>query len=448
MACSRQCLSDDANSSRRKQKTDAPTARHLQNNKNSSGIVLLVTLVLLIVLATLGYTLSVRIAEQQHRNQYMIDYQSARYGCESGLKYALATVQQLNPQLIARPNEPDFSDLFALSEEEHQQLLADWAAKNASEQSQNLDNISNTVRRIIDFNDVNDVNLINRDKTATAGLYETEPVNIRGPYGPPWPYVTEPVEFEIGPCAIKIEIEDENAKYPIGWAMLEEEELKREATAGFETFCEWMELNSKEIDSLKKQLKEISEIKPFKKNFEPIKKKVPIKSSKSRRQTRSRRRTRYKTSTVPASVHTADFAKLFHSSLIDTQLLARPTILSDTRKESALKYMGMWASTKVNINTAPRHVLEAAFNFGGDAEKTAEEIIQRRKTKPFKDIEELRTELFRYSVSIDKCRDYITTVSRFFTIKVTAISGVAKTSAVIAVTKDKDKVQRIAIISD
>jgi type II secretory pathway component PulK len=109
--------------------------------------------------------------------------------------------------------------------------------------------------------------------------------------------------------------------------------------------------------------------------------------------------------------------------------------------------MGMWGSMKVNINTAPRHVLEAAFIFGGDEVKIAEEIIQRRRIEPFADIQDLKTELLRYSDSIGRCENYITTVSRFFTIRVTAVSGVAKASSVIAITKDGAKVKRIAVIN-
>ena len=109
--------------------------------------------------------------------------------------------------------------------------------------------------------------------------------------------------------------------------------------------------------------------------------------------------------------------------------------------------MGMWGSSTVNINTAPRHVLEAAFTFGGDADKIAEQIIQRRRIKPFTDMEDFRKSLFRYSDSIGKCGDYITTVSEFFTIRITAISGVAKASAIIAVTKSDKKVQRMALVS-
>lgn len=63
---------------------------NLNTSDNRPGIVLLVTLVLLVVLATLGYTFSSRVAAQRHRNQYIIDYSRARYGCDSAVKYALA----------------------------------------------------------------------------------------------------------------------------------------------------------------------------------------------------------------------------------------------------------------------------------------------------------------------------------------------------------------------
>jgi hypothetical protein len=275
---------------------------------------------------------------------------------------------------------------------------------------------------------------------------------VRGPYGPAWPFITEPIEFEIGPATVRIEIEDENAKYPVGWAMLDDKEVQREALAGFETFCEWMDVNEVQVDELKKELKEISAIKPFKLDLKPITRveRVPT-STSTRTTTRGRRtrtpRVRTTRTAIPVSAQIADFARLLHSSLIDTEVLARPTIVSERRKESALKYMGMWGSRKVNINTAPRHVLEAAFTFGGDADKIAEEIIQRRRIEPFGGIEDLKKALFRHSVSIEKCEEYITTVSIFFTIKVTAVSGVAKASAIIAVMKSGKKLSKIAVIS-
>jgi 16S rRNA C1402 N4-methylase RsmH len=91
--------------------------------------------------------------------------------------------------------------------------------------------------------------------------------------------------------------------------------------------------------------------------------------------------------------------------------------------------------------------LEAAFTFGGDADKIAEEIIQRRRIKPFMNIEELKKSLFKYSDSIGKCERFITTASTFFTIKITAVSGVAEASTIIAVTKYGKKIERIAVVS-
>jgi type II secretory pathway component PulK len=109
--------------------------------------------------------------------------------------------------------------------------------------------------------------------------------------------------------------------------------------------------------------------------------------------------------------------------------------------------MGTWGTRQVNINTAPRHVLEAAFIFGGDEVKIAEEIIQRRRIEPFTDIADLKNALSSYAGQITKCEPYITMKSSLFTIKITAISGVAKASSVIAITKEGNHVTRIAIIN-
>jgi hypothetical protein len=417
------------------------------------GIVLLVTLVLLVVLSSLGYTISSRIAVQRHRDRYMIDYQAACYGRDSAVKYALATLQDVNvPSLIARPNEPDFSDLFCKTEAEYEEYLAQWAGESRlggveAGSSFSDVNSANDVNAIKGVNGLKDVNKLD-NLGGIADFSEVNSLRVRGPYGPAWPYLVEPMEFEIGSAKVRIEIEDENAKYPLGWAMLEED-AQREAKAGLITFCEWMDVNNARIDLLEEQLGDISEIKPFVLEPQPIK----IIERRSRPQS-VRRRGRRRVSrgrtirkTIPAVVHDSDFAKLFNSSLVDTEALARPTIVSESRRESALKYMGVWSSRKVNINAAPRHVLEAAFTFGGDAVEVADEIIQRRRIKPFTDIEDLKKSLFRYSDSVGKCEKYITTVSSFFTIRVTAVSGVANASAVIAITKEGKKIERIAVFS-
>lgn len=430
------------------------------------GVVLLVTLVLLIVLSMLGYTLSSYVAMQRHRNQYIVDYQAAVYARDSAIKYALTRLQEINPELISRPNEPDFSDVFAYTEEEYQDYLEnfvienDYAGRKSFGDGNNVRDVNNVfdvnlVRDIVGGNDINGIGGFG----AIADFNGFGFTEARGPYGFAWPLVAKPIELEIGTVKIKIEIEDENAKYPICWALLgdeekDEPELKDDALAGFETFCEWMEVDDV---NLLEQLEQIAEIKAFKFELKPINIKAPRnvrgRSSRGRgRRSRNKNRRGSRKSasnrrTITVSEQISDYAKLFHGSIIDTETLARPTIISSDRKESALKYMGMWGSRTVNVNTAPRNVLEATFKFGGSAELIAEEIIEQRRIEPFASISELRQSLLRYSNSIQRCERYLTVTSSFFTIRVTATSGVAKASAVVAIIKEGDKVERIAVLS-
>jgi hypothetical protein len=436
-----------------------------------------VTLVVLLVLATLGYNLASRVAAQRHRNSYIIDYAVACYARDSAVKYTLTTLEDLNDiQLISRPNEPDFSDLFNLSEPDYRRLLAQWAEELARQAQDGLAKDQSTLpgdangqpgvepnglngklsdKGLFDSNEgnsvtggyaaeINETNTLNPD--AAGNL-----VTIRGPYGPPWPFVTEPVGFEIGSATVKIEVEDEGAKYPLGWAVIDDEKVQREAMAGLETFCEWMGFKSGQIESLEEQLKQVASIKPFKVVFPPAVKRtaVTLAAPSTRRRGARQQRTAYRTTKVSSAEQinkqARDFSSLFNGSIIDTDMLAAPTIVSEDRKESALKYMDLWGATQVNINSAPRQVLEAAFTFGGDADQIAAEIIKKRRGKPFASIEELKKQLFKFSDSIDKCKPYITTTSNVFTIRVTAVSGVAKASAIIVVFKDGDKIERIAV---
>jgi hypothetical protein len=459
------------------------------------GVILLVTLVILVILSTLGYTLCVQVAARRHREQFVIDYSIARHACASGLKYALASMGSLQFDLVSRPNEPDFSDVFALSEPQYQRLLeqaaaARWAAdsnlvqENLGQQPPDRDALKEAARKDAGKNitateagkkttkkgskkkaarpgDVNDVYDVNAYDPNSESFVESMPAQIRGPYGPRWPLVMEPMEFAIGSAKVTIEIEDENAKYPLGWAMIADEKLKPIAAAGWATFCEWMGYSSTEIGVLNESLAKIGKTKPFKTEFKQETEAVeppPALRSKITRPTPgaasaiARRTVTRKPVTVEEQMdrQNKEYSKLLHSSIINKDLLSRPSIASDTRKESALKYLGLWATRQVNINSAPRQVLEAALTFGSaaDAPKIAQEIILRRQLKPVTDVNELKQAVPRYSTTLDDCRTFLTVRSTVFTIRITAISGVARVTAIAAVAKEGDKVQQIAVISD
>jgi hypothetical protein len=449
----------------------------------AGGIVLMVTMVVLIILAILGYTLSSRVAAQRHRYNYIIDYTAACYARDSALKYALSAIGDLNSiKLISRPNEPDFSDLFAMSEPDYRKMLENWAAdiikKRSEKQSEGeirFSSLDSSGRDLNEFGlnkdtnvsafdsnnkDGNDANNTGSAEPKVASLTEFEPnladpnlLTVPGPYGPAWPYIAEPVEFEIGNCHVKIEMEDENAKFPVGWSVLEDEKYKRESDASVSTFCEWMGFAPDRIVELKKQFSEVRNIKPFKVEFQPQATKV-LNKNPAVRPTRGNRPSRqiptYSNVTLASSQQITkqarDFSRLFHSSVIDTDMLARPTIISEKRKESALKYMSLWGTTQVNVNTAPRQVLEAAFTFGGQAQRIADEIIKRRQKQPFESIAQLKTDLLPYSDNIEKCIPFINTTSYVFTIHVTATSGTARASAVIVVFQVDGKPETVAVV--
>jgi len=417
-------------------------------------VVLLITLVILVILATLGYTLSVRVAARRHRDQYIVDYGAARYACASGMKYALASAATLEFELISRPNEPDFSDVFALSEVDYQKLLVQMEQYLAEHKLTD----ANDREEATDSNDASFEDANEMDARSSGGRKRAA---IPGPYGPPWPLVTEPVELEIGSAKVTITVEDENAKYPLGWALLADDKLRDRAVAGWTNFCEWMGYSAQEITELNADLVAIGAAKPFKMEFKPetMQAEAPAPAAPRARVTRttaSSAATRRTVGKKPISVQeqvqkqNTEFSKLFHSSMLNAAMLSRPSIESDSRKESAMKYLGLWAARHVNINTAPRHVLEAAMSFGSviHAPKIAEAIIQQRKIAPITDVNEVKKTVLGYSDSIEDSRDFLVTSSTVFSIRVTAVSGAAKATAVAAITKEGGKVQPIAVLCD
>lgn len=460
------------------------------SGRENKGIVLITTMALLAVMTVLGYLLSSSVAEMKHRNNYLMNYQSASYACDSAVNYITEELDSINLGLVSRPNEPDFSDVFAMTEEQYQGLIDAWEEAGITYSDEKFatgtdpndpnstdanslaempgdDGMSGSGFGMDIFGgvdgllsgeaDFNDPDLY--DQMADAYAFEPNEIIIRGPYGYPWPQVQEPMEFEIGDSKIKIEVHDENAKYPITWLLLADEKNEREVLYGFKLFTGWMGISEDEADELIDQLYYINELKPYDKKYsagaaENSGKKNEVSKSKSekigrRRVSRSRRSrsSREEKVQVSAAEHMATFIELLDSPLVDKDLLGRATIETESRTENALKYISFWGTTKVNINTAPRHVLEAAFAYGGYEVAIADEIIENRRLRPFENISDLKKTLFRFSSSINKAEDYITTSSEVFTLKLTASSGAASKTVVIGVRKVKDKYQKIATLT-
>ena len=281
-------------------------------------------------------------------------------------------------------------------------------------------------------------------------------LEVPGPYGPAWPMLTEPETMDFGDdCTVEITIEDENAKLPAVLALLKERgrDYESEKEACFYTFFEWMGADEDQIKDFMDTMDFIAKTKTYNFHLKPIKitEKKPVTTRRSKSRSRSSRRkksTRYRTVTTNRSVykHRMDFAMLFNN-YVDKRMLKDDIVGWGLNGENALKYLGLWGSYKVNINTAPRNVLEAVFSFGGDGDQIANGIIERRMEKPFKSIKELKEVMYGYTDSIDKVKEMLTTESILFTIRVRAKCGNAVTESISTVIKARSTVRKIATIT-
>jgi len=446
-----------------------------------AGFVLLVTMIVLVVLASLTTGLAVQMSMAKRRQQYMIEYQRARYGLDSAMKYILNALPTKNFMLANREEQPDFSDVFLMNRDEFSEFIASWAETATDEQIEAVlaEGASLTQPQPLssegmvsgllslfgggadDANDM-EVNSYESDKQFYVVELDPNDVVVPGPYGPPWPLVTEPIDLEIGPCKVTITIEDENAKMPLSWFVTDSKQTNKQAENALKTFCEWMSWDQQQLSDLEatitEAMDEIHKKKAFKLNPGPIILKTttsrttkrPTTSRSRRRTTRSRTTRQTTTKKRPAVAHTTDFAKLFHSSLLDQEFLARPLPDTGERIENPLKYLSLWGAQRVNVNTAPRHVLEAAFSLAEmgsfNLPEFTQQVIEARQEKPLQKIDELKNLGGLDAATMKKLDNYLTTTSTFFQIHITSRSGNARSSAVATVVKEGKKTQKLAIL--
>lgn len=464
-------------------------------NRSRTAFVLLLTMIVLVVLASLAAGLSVHLTMANRRQQYMIEYQRARYGLDSAMKYIMSVMPTKTFKLTERADMPDFSDLFWMTDEQYGQFIQYWASTATEEQIETVTKAEALSEQTMEkgnedlmswlsslfgsapggsLNDANSLMDPNGLTDPNAAWMSLDPndITVPGPYGPDWPYVIEPIELKIGDSSVTITIEDENAKMPLSWMVTNFQQVNKQAEYSLETFGRWMQMSEEDIAELKASLDDVYKQKMFKVNPNPILLQQaatptpPPTGAGANRFTSSRGR--YARTTPgqspqpqtpapaqaaakerPASAHATDFAKLFQSSLINQEPLARPLADTGTRSESALKYLSLWGSQRININTAPRHVLEAAFTLAVDsfdAPELAQKVIEQRKEKPFAKVEELKDAGMMDTETFNSVRNYVTTTSNFFKIRVTSQSGNATASAVATVIKEGKIVQPLAIL--
>jgi len=458
-----------------------------QSTISHAGFILLVTMIVLVVLTTLAAGLSVHLSLAKRRQQYRIEYQRSRYGVDSGMKYILTVLPTRNFTLLnERQTVPDFSDLFWMNNAEYAEFIAAWAENATDEEIEAVLkedasltaptplSAAETLSRLTSLfgggSDAKEMGMEAYDTGDQFYLVELDPndVAVPGPYGAPWPNAAEPIHLEMGPCKVTITIEDENAKMPLSWLVTSSKDANKRAENALKTFCEWMSWDPDQLREMESDIQDgmdkIYEKKMFKLNPSPVLLKTtttrtvttPVSTSPASRASRVRRTTsasrtvrQVVTKQRPAIAHTTDFAKLFHSSLLNREILARPLPDTGDRIESPLKYLSLWGAQRVNINTAPRNVLEAAFSLAIDAfdlPEFTQKVIEKRKEKPLASLDELAELGGLDTETMNNLKNYLTTTSTFFQIHVTSQSGNASSSAVATVVKEGKNVQQLVIL--
>jgi hypothetical protein len=452
--------------------------------RRRAGFALLLAIIVLVVLSSVAAGLSLRLTMAKRRQQYMIEYQRARYGLDSAIKYVLSDMPVRTFKLEPRTDAPDFSDLFWMTDSAYAQFINAWLATATDEQIEavlkeedqtqtaglsNKDLTSWLASLFGGDNASPDPNALDALNPDGSEIVEIDPnaIEVPGPYGVPWPYVCEPIELTIGTARITITIEDENAKMPLSWLVTNFKQTNEQAEHSLKTFGAWMQMTPDEIKQLQASLEDIYKQKMFRVNPNPIllqnKPAAPTaQAAQFSRRTHTRTAPGQRTPATasntpqpagtqqrPASAHATDFAKLFHSSMLNHEILMRPLPGTAKRVENAYKYLSLWGAQRININTAPRHILEAAFMLTLDAfeaPKLAQQVIEIRKEKPFTKIEELKDVGMLDTDSFNNLKNYIAVSSNFFKVRVTSSSGNASANAVATVIKEGKNVETLAVM--
>jgi len=212
------------------------------------------------------------------------------------------------------------------------------------------------------------------------------------------PFLVYRKTIEVGEATVEIEIHDENAKWPMLWLLTSPFENDRDGKLTREN----LKLLGDRLGADGEVMQEAAEL------TRELGRKIKIptsditvattksRSSEGKTDGRSSRRTRtvqkkrigyQKRLAERDSRYLAmgQFASQWQNAILHT---AEYEVLKKEmrQEESVLEYLGIWGNTKVNVNNASAEVLQAALEPIGITADVAQAIVEQRKTKPIGNI--------------------------------------------------------------
>lgn len=377
------------------------------------GITLLITLMVLVVLASVIVVFQSDAAVQIRSSQHRLDRQQCRYAAESGFVIGAELVRQyLREPLAVVPAE---------------------APAEAEMPEEGLE------EGLTDPNQLPEPNSFSEEAFILPELEEEKLPS----------FVLMRRKIKVAEAEVEIEIHDENAKWPMFWMLsspFDTDKAYANSEKAFLDFSSKLDVGNSDAKVIGRRARELS------RNLKVPSAPLQI-SKKARAQNISRRgrRVNYADKIKAFKDRYAimgSFASIWHNNRKDDEDLE---FLEEPLPEMPGKvrdYLSMWGTNKINLNTASDELLEAAFKGFGLNAKQVESIIEYRTEQPFRNTGNLNDVGGMSIETINNVRGLCVVRSDTFSVYVKARVGRIEYRLVGGVYSDFDfKLQKSAVFS-
>lgn len=319
------------------------------------GLVLLMTLVVLVILASVIVQFQADTNLLVRASRYRQEKVQCTYAAESGMIIGSHLIQEV----FKKP------------------VTTSLAAEGAGEAT-----------KLNPYGDPNDPNAFSDPNDPNSGSMQLTAAD------PESPFLVYRKTIEVGEATVEIEIHDENAKWPMLWVLTSPFENDRDGKLTRENLKllgDWLGADGEVMQEAAELTRELgkkikiptSDITVATTKSRSSDNKTTAKSSRSRRTVQKKRIGYQKRLAEWDSRYLAmgQFASQWQDAILHT---AEYEVLKKEmrQEEPVLEYLGIWGNTKVNVNNASAEVLQAALEPVGITADVAQAIVEQRKTKP------------------------------------------------------------------
>lgn len=387
------------------------------------GMALLLTLMVLVILATVMVQFQVDAALFMRSSNYQLEKQQCRYAAESGLVIASNILQEK-----IRSGEVMTGDALT------NPLAGENPALDLSGLAELLGNDPNLMA---DPNTMADPNgtpvlleLVSSDSVVV--LFEKE--------------------LDVGDAEVTIEIHDEHAKWPMLWMMPQNSPFSKNTNESDKLFKDLTGFIAADPDDSSRLLKLTKDLGRSIKL--PPAEFTVNKSRSTRRRGRAvrRRRVRGYTKRLEEARQKREgmalFAQSFYTTINEQSEYATLKQPMTEREVSLVDYFGFWGHNRININTAPVEIIQAAFAPLGLTESQAQAIVSYRQQQKFTQLSDIRKVEGIERPLAQSIMPLCLTRSETFSVKITARIGRTSYRVTGAVHYNRGRVQPLAMVND